>query len=42
MSESAAAAELYKTRLLPSSVNVPVAPVAVRVGSSFTSEIVIV
>ena len=36
-SESAAAAELKRARLLPPSVNVPVAPVAVRVGSSLTS-----
>ena len=36
-SESAAAAELNRARLLPPSVKVPVAPVAVRVGASLTS-----
>ena len=41
-SESAASAELYRTRLLPPSVKVEVTPVAVRVGSSFFSVIVIV
>ena len=35
-SESPAAAELNRTRLLPPSVKVSVAPVAVRVGSSFS------
>ena len=36
-SESAASAELYRTRLLPPSVKVEVTPVAVNVGSSFFS-----